>query len=108
MDAERDCSRRVASRSIAFGAHFFDLLAEDVVFDDVITVPGYPAISKDAKPYRPYGTTFFLDRCYDRAVHHDRPPASSCSSTPHKAGSFRPELLTPTGTSRCSRLLMGR
>ena len=24
-----------------------------------------------AELYRPYGTTFFLDRCYDLAVHHD-------------------------------------
>lgn len=28
---------------IADGAHFFDLLAEDVVFEYVITVPGYPS-----------------------------------------------------------------
>ena len=27
---------------LADGGHFFDLLAEDVVFDYVITVPGYP------------------------------------------------------------------
>ena len=27
---------------LADGAHFFDLLAEDVVFDYIITVPSYP------------------------------------------------------------------
>ena len=27
---------------LADGEHFFDLLAEDVVFDYIITVPGYP------------------------------------------------------------------
>ena len=27
---------------IADGGHFFDLLAEDVIFDYIITTPGYP------------------------------------------------------------------
>jgi len=27
---------------LADGGHFFDLLAEDVVFDYIITTPGYP------------------------------------------------------------------
>lgn len=27
---------------IADGGHFFDLLAEDAIFDYIITVPGYP------------------------------------------------------------------
>jgi ketosteroid isomerase-like protein len=58
------------------GGHFFDLLAEDVVFEYVITVPGYPrrVVGRQAvaELYRPYGATFSLDRCYDLAVHHDR------------------------------------
>jgi ketosteroid isomerase-like protein len=58
------------------GAHFFDLLAEDVVFEYVITVPGYPRRVEGrqavAKLYRPYGATFSLDRCYDLAIHHDQ------------------------------------
>jgi ketosteroid isomerase-like protein len=58
------------------GEHFFDLLTEDVVFEYVITVPGYPprAIGRHAvaELYRPYGTTIVLDRCYDLAVHHDQ------------------------------------
>jgi uncharacterized protein len=57
------------------GEHFFDLLAEDVVFEYVITVPGYPRRVEGrhavAELYRPYGATFSLDRCYDLAVHHD-------------------------------------
>jgi uncharacterized protein len=56
--------------------HFFDLLADDVVFDYVITVPGYPrqvvGRSAVAELYRPYGRTFVLHRCFDLAVHHDR------------------------------------
>ena len=32
------------------GEHFFDLLAEDVVFDYVITVPATRAVSQGAKP----------------------------------------------------------
>lgn len=58
------------------GEHFFDLLADDVVFEYVITVPGYPrrvvGRSAVAELYRPYGETFVLDRCFDLAVHHDR------------------------------------
>jgi hypothetical protein len=58
------------------GDHFFDLLADGVVFDYVITVPGYPrrvvGRSAVAQLYRPYGETFVLHRCSDLAVHHDR------------------------------------
>jgi ketosteroid isomerase-like protein len=57
------------------GEHFFDTLADDAVFEYIITVPGYPrrVEGRDAvaELYRPYGTTFSLDRCYDLAVHHD-------------------------------------
>jgi len=63
-------------RGIADGDHFFDLLAEDAVFEYVITVPGYPrrVVGRTAvtELYRPYGDTFLLDRCFDLAVHHDR------------------------------------
>ena len=58
------------------GEHFFDMLAEDVVFEYIITVPGYPRRVEGrqavAELYRPYGATFSLDRCYDLAVHHDQ------------------------------------
>ena len=60
---------------IADGGHFFDLLAENVVFDYIITVPGYPRHVEGrnavAELYRPYGTMIVLDRCHDLAVHHD-------------------------------------
>jgi uncharacterized protein len=58
------------------GEDFFDLLAEDVVFEYVISVPGYPRRVEGrhdvAELYRPYGATIVLDRCYDLAVHHDQ------------------------------------
>jgi ketosteroid isomerase-like protein len=61
---------------LADGAHFFDLLAEDVVFDYIITVPSYPrhvvGRAAVAELYRPYGETFVLNRCFDVAVHRDR------------------------------------
>jgi ketosteroid isomerase-like protein len=60
-------------QGLADGDHFFDLLAEDVVFDFVITVPDYPrhVVGRDnlIELYRGYGSTFFLDRCYDLRVH---------------------------------------
>jgi uncharacterized protein len=65
-----------ALRGLADGAHFFDLLADDVVFDYIITVPGYPrqvvGRTAVAELYRPYGETFVLNRCFDLAVHRDR------------------------------------
>src|SRR5207302_8467083 len=60
---------------IADGGHFFDLLAEKVIFDYIITTPGYPRRVEGRKAvaelYRPYGTMIVLDRCHDLAVHHD-------------------------------------
>ena len=60
---------------IADGGHFFDLLAEKVIFEYIITIPGYPrrvdGRTAVAELYRPYGTTIVLDRCHDLAVHHD-------------------------------------
>jgi len=61
---------------LADGEHFFDLLADEVVFDYIITVPNYPrhvvGRAVVAELYRPYGETFVLDRCFDLAVHRDR------------------------------------
>ena len=61
---------------IADGEHFFDLLADEVVFDYIITVPNYPrhvvGRTAVAELYRPYGEVFVLDRCFDLAVHRDR------------------------------------
>lgn len=58
------------------GEHFFDIVAEDAVFEYIITVPGYPRRVERraavAELYRPYGQVFVLDRCYDLAVHHDQ------------------------------------
>ena len=60
---------------IADGGHFFDLLAEDVSFDYIITTPGYPRHVEGrqavADLYRPYGTVIVLDRCHDLAVYND-------------------------------------
>ena len=60
-------------RDLVDGDHFFDLLAEDVVFDFIITVPDYPrhVVGRDnlIELYRGYGSTFFLDRCHDLRVH---------------------------------------
>ena len=55
------------------GDHFFDLLADDVVFEFVITVPDYPprVTGRDnlIELYRGYHSTFFLDRCFDLRIH---------------------------------------
>jgi ketosteroid isomerase-like protein len=55
------------------GGHFFDLLADDVVFEFIITVPGYPRRVAGREElielYRRYHSTFFLDRCFDLRAH---------------------------------------
>jgi ketosteroid isomerase-like protein len=55
------------------GSHFFDLLADDVAFEFIITVPDYPrqVAGRDnlIELYRGYQSTFFLDRCFDLRVH---------------------------------------
>ena len=60
-------------RDLVDGDHFFNLLADDVVFDFIITVPDYPrhVVGRDnlIELYRGYGSTFFLDRCHDLRVH---------------------------------------
>jgi ketosteroid isomerase-like protein len=61
------------------GGHFFDLLAEDVIFDFVISVPGYPQRVHGrravAELYRGYGGNIVLQSADDLAVHRD-PEAS--------------------------------
>jgi ketosteroid isomerase-like protein len=55
--------------------HFFDLMAEDVITEYVITVPGYPPRIEGrqalAELYRPYGTAMKLDLCFDLATYYD-------------------------------------
>src|ERR1700694_1055655 len=69
-----------ALAGVADGAHFFDVLAEDVEFDYIITVPNYPrhvvGRAAVAELYRPYGQALRLNRCFDLAVHHDREPGT--------------------------------
>jgi ketosteroid isomerase-like protein len=68
-------------REYVNGDHFFDLLAEDVVFDFVITVPDYPrhVVGRGSliELYRGYGATFSLDRCYDLRVHYSEATSSA-------------------------------
>jgi len=58
------------------GRHFFDLLAEDVVVEYVISVPGYPRRVDGrravAELYRGYGSTMVLRSADELAVHRDR------------------------------------
>jgi len=61
------------------GRHFFDLLAEDVIFDYVISVPGYPRRVEGrravAELYCGYGNVMILRSADELAVHRD-PEAS--------------------------------
>jgi ketosteroid isomerase-like protein len=57
------------------GEHFFDLLAEDVIFEYVISVPGYPRRVEGrqavADLYRGYGSAMVLHTADGLAVHRD-------------------------------------
>ncbi|WP_028935516.1 nuclear transport factor 2 family protein [Pseudonocardia spinosispora] len=61
------------------GDHFFDFLAEDVVFEYVVTVPDYPRTvtgkANLVELYRGYGDTFSLDFCGELRGYFD-PDAS--------------------------------
>jgi uncharacterized protein len=89
------------------GEQFFDLLAEDVVFEYIITVPGYPrrvaGRQAVAELYRSYGATIVLDRCYDLAVHNDQVTGVVVLEYASQGRSSRPGLPTATATSRCYR-----
>jgi uncharacterized protein len=58
------------------GRRFFDLLAEGVIFDYVISVPGYPRRVEGrravAELYRGYGSNIVLRSADELAVHRDR------------------------------------
>ena len=86
------------------GEHFFDMLAQDVVFDFIITVPNYPrhVVGRDnlIELYRGYGSVFFLDRCYDlRDTSFAINVVRWCSNTPPRAGLSPPVSPTATDTS---------
>ncbi|WP_405953198.1 nuclear transport factor 2 family protein [Streptomyces prunicolor] len=57
------------------GDHFFELLAEDVVFEYVVSVPGYPRRIQGraavADLYRGYGDVMVLRGADGLAVHRD-------------------------------------
>jgi ketosteroid isomerase-like protein len=57
------------------GEHFFDLLADDAVFEFVISVPGYPrrVVGRQAVAdlYRGYGDVMVLHSADALAVHRD-------------------------------------
>ncbi|MFF7469004.1 nuclear transport factor 2 family protein [Streptomyces sp. NPDC008092] len=57
------------------GEHFFDLLAEDVVTEYVVSVPGYPRRIEGRRAvadlYRDYGDAMVLTGADELAVHHD-------------------------------------
>jgi ketosteroid isomerase-like protein len=86
-------------RGLVDGDHFFDLLVSDVVFEFVITAPGYPrrviGRSAVAELYRPYGDIIVLQRCFDVAVHHDREAAVvvlECASESRVVGTGAPDM----------------
>jgi hypothetical protein len=89
------------------GEHFFDLLAEDVVFEYIITVPGYPRRVAGRQPWPSYigpmAPRSFSIVATTWPFITTRSPELSFSSTPRRAESSRPGLPTATATSRCYR-----
>lgn len=67
---------KTALRDLAEGEHFFDLLATNVVFEYIITVPDYPrrveGRANIAELYRPYGNAIVLHSSELVAAHHNQ------------------------------------
>jgi uncharacterized protein len=63
-------------RGLVDGQDFFDMLAEDAVFEYVVSVPGYPrrVVGREAvaELYGGYGETIVLHGSDELAVHRDR------------------------------------
>ena len=63
-------------RGFVDDGHFFDLLAEDVIFEYVISVPGYPRLVEGRRAvadlYRDYGRNIVLRSADELAAHRDR------------------------------------
>jgi uncharacterized protein len=97
---------------LADGGHFFDLLAEDVVFDFIITTTGYPRHVEGrqavAELYRPYGDMIVLDRCHDLAVHHDPSTGVVVLEYASQGRVVPTGAPTPTGTSQYSQSRIAR
>jgi ketosteroid isomerase-like protein len=78
------------------GGHFFDLLADDVVFEFIITVPGYPRVvtgrANLIELYRGYQAALWLDRCFDLRVHRsdDSTVTLEYASEGHAVATGRP------------------
>jgi hypothetical protein len=92
--------------SLAGPGHFFDLLAEDAVFEYVITVPGYPRRIEGratvAELYRPYGQALAWTAATTWLCTTTQPRARSSWSTPPRARSWPPAPPTATATSPSS------
>lgn len=97
---------------LAGPGHFFDILAEDITVDCVVTVPGYPRHIEGraavAELYRPYGTMIILDRCFDLAVHHDATKGVVVLEYASEGHVVLLGVGTPTGISPCSRSARAR
>ena len=78
------------------GGHFFDLLADDVVFEFISTVPGYPRTVSGRgnliELFRGYHPAFSLDRCFDLRVHRadDSTVTLEYASERHTVATGRP------------------
>ena len=76
---------------LADGGHFFDLLAEDVIFDYIITDSRLPATRRGPrKPSRSYTAPTGKRSSWTAATNSPSittpTPVSSCSSTPPRSG----------------------
>jgi uncharacterized protein len=89
------------------GADFFDMLAEDAVFEYVVSVPGYPrrVVGREAvaQLYRGYGRRSFCTALTSWPSTTTARPQSSSSNTPSTAARSTPGTPTTTTLSPSSR-----
>ena len=88
------------------GDDFFDTLADDAVFEYVVSVPGYPrrVEGRDAvaELYRGYGDTMVLHGSEPLCLrHHDqRPEGHTLARLPRPRRRIRRRRLAPRATSK--------
>ena len=89
------------------GDDYFDLLADDVVFEYVISLPGYPRRVKGRQSiidlYAGYDDYMRVHSADSLRVYETRKRRSLSSSTRCTVNQCRPGAHTTTGSSRSSR-----
>jgi hypothetical protein len=101
---------RGALGDLVDGEHFFDIVADDVVYEVLYDFPGWPRVIRGRADlmaqFRGYVDNIAVQSA-DRLIAH-KTDVSSSSNTRSTGGSSRPAPTTTTGSARSSGLKTGK